>query len=120
PTCTAARDNGVAAATIVMGTTVTPGAFVEVTLNERVAGAGTNTALVDASNNPAAAPQARQANATAPETTAPTISSASGAVGSQTVVVNFSEPAYCTNVVPSAFILTDNDSSTVHPPFTAV
>jgi hypothetical protein len=120
PICTAARDNGVTQGTIVMSATVTPGAFVEVTLNEKVAGAKTNTSFVDASNNPAAAPQARQANATSPETVPPTISSASGAVGSTTVVVNFSEPVYCTNVVPGDFILTDNDPATVDPTVTAV
>src|SRR5947207_12180 len=120
PICTAARDNGVTQATIVMGSTVTPGAFVEVTLNEKVAGAGTNTSFVDASNNPAAAPQARQANATAPETVAPTITSASGAVGSTTVTVNFSEAVYCTAAVPSDFVLTDNDTTTVDPTVTAI
>src|SRR5207302_2198509 len=121
PMCTAARDNGVTSATIVMGATVTPGAFVEVTLNENpTAGSGSNTSIVDSSNNPAAAPQARQATASAPETVPPTISSASGAVGSTKVTVNFSEPVYCTNAIPSDFVLTDNDSSTVDPTITAI
>jgi len=120
PICTAARDNGVTSATIVMSATVTPGAFVEVTLNETVLGAGTNTSITDSSNNPAAAPQARQATATSPETTPPTINSASGAVGATTVTVNFSEAVYCTAVVPGDFVLTDNDTTTTDPTVTAV
>jgi hypothetical protein len=121
PTCTAARDNGVTTATIVMSTSVTPGAFVEVTLNENpTAGSGTNTSIVDASNNPANAPQARQATATTPETTAPTITSASGAVGSTSVTVNFSEAVYCTTAVPGDFVLTDNDTTTTDPTVTAI
>jgi hypothetical protein len=120
PICTATKDNAVTSAQIVMPTNVTPGAFVEVTLNETVLGAGTNTSIVDTSGNVANAPQARQATATAPETTPPTITSASGAVGASSVTVNFSENVYCTGAVPGSFALTDNDSTTVDPTITAI
>jgi hypothetical protein len=118
--CTASRDNAVSTATIVMPTAVTPGALVEVTLRERVLGSGVNSSIVDMSGNAAAAPQARQATASAPETVPPTITSASGAVASTTVTVNFSEPVYCTNAIPSDFSLSDNNTSTVDPTITAI
>jgi len=120
--CTASRDNAVTSATIVLNPAnpAPPGAFVETTLKETVLGAGTNTSIIDMASNAAAAPQSRQANATAPETTAPTISSASGAVGSSTVVVNFSEAVYCPTGTPAAsWALTDNNSTTVDPTITA-
>jgi hypothetical protein len=120
PICNAARDNATSTAQIVMPTNITPGAFVEVTLNETVLGAGTNTSIVDTSNNVANAPQARQATATAPETTPPTITSASGAVGGTSVTVNFSENVFCTGAVGADFSLTDNDSTTVDPTITAI
>jgi len=106
-----------------MPTNITPGALVEVTLRETVLGAGTNTSIVDTSGNVAAAPQARQATATAPETTPPTITSASGAVGATTVTVNFSEPVYCNNAgagVPASWTLNDNNTATTDPTITAI
>ena len=123
PICTASRDNAVSTATIVMPNNITPGAFVEVTLNETALGTGTNTSIIDVSNNAASAPQARQATATAPETTAPTITSASGAVGATSVTVNFSEPVYCNNAgagVPASWVLTDNNTTTTDPTVTAI
>ena len=118
--CTASRDNAASTATIVMPTNITPGALVEVTLNETVLGAGTNTSIVDTSSNVANAPQARQATASAPETTPPTVTSASGAVGATSVTVNFSENVYCTGGAPGDWTLTDNNSSTTDPTITAV
>ncbi|MGH3369143.1 MAG: Ig-like domain-containing protein, partial [Nocardioidaceae bacterium] len=124
PTCTAARDNGVTSANIVMSQTVTPGAFVEVTLNETVTGdnTGFNSRIADAAGNDIAAPQARQATAAAPETTAPTLVSATGPVGSTTVTVNFSEPIYCTGLdfgslatASTDIAIVDNDNTTVDP-----
>jgi hypothetical protein len=66
---------------------------VEATLNETTTGANAN--YEDASGNPAAAPQARQAVATAPETTKPDLTAASGNVGSTTITLTFSEPIFC-------------------------
>ena len=120
PICTAARDNAASTATIVMPTNVTPGAFLEVTLNETVLGAGTNTSIIDVSSNAAAAPQARQATATAPETVAPTVTSASGAVGALSVTVNFSEPVYCTLATAASWTLSDNNTATTDPTVTAI
>jgi hypothetical protein len=124
PLCSAARDNGVTSASIVMTSTVTPGAFVEVTLNETVPGdnTGFNSRIADAAGNDIAAPQARQTTAQAPETTAPTLVSATGPVGSTTVTVNFSEPVYCTGldfgtpaVASTDIAIADSDTTTVDP-----
>jgi IPT/TIG domain/Bacterial Ig-like domain len=121
PICTAARDNGVASAQIVTNTVVPPGSFVETTLAETVTGAGTNTSITDASGNAAAAPQARNATAGSPETTAPTITSATGGVGATAITVNFSEPVYCTGFSfnSSDISISDNDAATVDPTATS-
>jgi hypothetical protein len=123
PTCNAAVDNGVSSAVIdVTPNTITPGALVEVTLNTRGAAtaASDNEAIQDAAGNFIAAPQARQATATAPETTKPTLVSAAGAVGSSTITLTFSEPVYCTGFTfidptQSDIAITDNNSSTTDP-----
>jgi hypothetical protein len=120
PICTAAFDNAVTTATVVLGAGVNtppPGSLVETTLNETVLGAGTNTSIVDTSSNPAVAPQARDATASAPETTPPTITSITGAVGATTIVINFSEAVYCTGFSADStdITLTDNNASTVDP-----
>jgi hypothetical protein len=81
-------DDAVSTFAIFLNQPLPNGSFVETTIQS-----GTNT--TDASANAAKAPQAHQATAVAPETTKPTISSASGAVGSTTINVNFSEPVYC-------------------------
>jgi hypothetical protein len=94
PTCTAAQDTGVTSATLFLASAIPPGAFTEVTLN--TAGSTTaNVNITDLVGNAIKAPQAQTATATAPETTAPTITSASGAVGSSTITLNFSEPVWC-------------------------
>jgi hypothetical protein len=119
PVCTAARDNGVTTATLQLATPMPNGAFVEATL---LASAGnTNTRIVDAAGNPASAPQSRQATATAPESTPPTITSVTGAVGSTTITVNFSEPVYCTGFTFDATDITldDNNAATTDPVATA-
>jgi len=95
-----------------------PGAFVEVDLLP-FGSATRNTHIVDQANNTIKAPQAQTATATAAPTTAPTMSSASGAVGSTTVVINFSQPVYCTLLTAGEFKLDDNNASTVDPTFTA-
>jgi hypothetical protein len=117
PICNAARDNTVSAGTIVMSQSVTPGALVEVTLNETVLGGGVNVSIADAAGNDIAAPQARQATALQPETTAPTITSASGAVGGTSITINFSEPVYCTGFSfdTTDITITDNDATTTDP-----
>jgi len=120
PICTSATDRSNATTTgalIVNTTTPIPqGAFVEATLNESSVGAGENIRLVDVANNPATAPVSRQATATAAETTPPTIASASGAVGTQTIKVTFSEPVYCTGTQPPAASWSLNDFNTTNDP----
>jgi hypothetical protein len=121
PTCDAEFDNGVTSAVLDLTTAMPNGAFVEATLNTR--GTATtdsdNEAIRDQAGNFIDAPQSRQATATAPETTAPTITSASGAVGSTTITINFSEPVRCgAGLAADDFTLTDNNTATVDPTIT--
>jgi IPT/TIG domain/Bacterial Ig-like domain len=125
PLCSATTTrDGVTSANVIASQTVTPGAFVEVTLNETVIndGTGMNIRIADAAGNAAAAPQARQATAGVLETTPPTLTSATGAVGATTVTVNFSEPVYCTGldfgslaVASTDISISDSDTTTVDP-----
>jgi hypothetical protein len=117
PACNAARDNGVSTATLQLTNPVPNGAFVEATLNAVPGGTSTNTDITDAAGNAANAPQSRQATATAPETTAPTISSITGAVGATTLTITFSEPVYCTGFSfdTTDITITDNNNATTDP-----
>jgi len=123
PVCNTAVDNGVTSAVIDMGaTSITPGAFVEVTLNVRTLGTPTTTtadneSIRDKAGNPANAPQAHQATATTPETTKPTLASASGATGTTTLVLTFSEPVRCAGTwnPATSVTMTDFNSSTTDP-----
>lgn len=126
PLCNAAADNGVTSGVIDMGaTTITPGAFVEVTLNVRTLGTPITTTadaeeFRDKAGNPANAPQARQATATTPETTKPTLASASGATGTTTLTLTFSEPVRCAGTWNPAtqVTMTDFNSATTDPTIT--
>jgi hypothetical protein len=118
PTCNAARDNAVSTATLTLNTAMPNGAFVETTLNSiPLVGGTTNPSIVDVAGNPAAAPQSRQATATAPETTPPTLASASGAVGTTTLALTFSEPVQCSGTYNPVgnITLTDFNSATSDP-----
>jgi hypothetical protein len=123
PVCTAAFDNAVTSGVIILGVPAPNGAFVETTINETVIadGTGSNVRIVDTSSNPIAAPQSRQATATAPETTPPTITAVTGAVGTTTITITFSEPVYCTGLSYDStdFTLTDNNSATIDPSIVA-
>jgi hypothetical protein len=120
PTCNAAKDNAAATAILTISPAMPNGAFVETTLNSIPAvGGTTNTSIVDTAANAANAPQSRQASATAPTTSAPTLVSASGAVGATTMTLTFSQPIYCTGFVPAGNItLNDNNTATVDPTVT--
>jgi len=120
PTCTTARDNGVTTATLQLTNSLPNGAFVETTLNASPTTGTNNPNIVDAAGNAASAPQSRQATATAPETTAPTISSVTGAVGATTATITFSEPVRCgAGFAPATNItLTDNNAATTDPSVT--
>jgi hypothetical protein len=122
PVCSAAFDNGVTTAKLFLATAIPPGAFTEVTLNELVAGAGNNPDIRDIAGNLIKAPQAQTATATTSPTGAPTILSASGAVGASTVQIKFSEPVYCTapSPAPAEWKLDDGNPATVDPTFTGV
>jgi IPT/TIG domain-containing protein len=116
PICTAARDNGVTTATLTLTNPMPNGAFVETTLLA-FGSASTNTDITDAAGNPASAPQSRQSTAVAPETTAPTISSVTGAVGATSLTITFSEPVRCSGgwTPVGNITLTDNNSATTDP-----
>jgi hypothetical protein len=93
PQCTAAKDNGVTDVILQLTTPMPNGAFVEVTLNGTTATRNAN--ITDSAGNTASAPQARQATATAPDATAPTLVSASGTNGTSIVTLTFSKPVQC-------------------------
>jgi len=116
PTCDSltAPTTGVTTANLFLATAVPPGAFVEVDLNQNTpattlnptpaSAAGTckptslstcNTNWIDSSGNTIMAPQGQTANAQTAPGGAPTITSASGAVGTSTVTVNFSQAIFC-------------------------
>ena len=128
PLCNAAKDNGVTSSILTIDNSMPNGAFTELTLNPQVTTPGTscggsssrNENYQDAAGNCASAPQSRQATATAPETTAPTLVSASGAVGSSTLTLNFSEPVECaaTWLPASNVTLTDFNTATTDPTVT--
>ena len=108
--------------TLTLANPMPNGAFVEATLNIRgvATTASDNEDIRDIAGNFASAPQSRQATATAPETTAPTIVSAQGAVGSTTVTVTFSEPVYCTGLTFGGedITLDDSNAATADPTVT--
>jgi len=112
PLCNAAKDNAVTSAILTLTNAMPNGAFVETTLNAIPTTGTTNTSIVDTSANPANAPQSRQANAAAPSTSAPTLASASGAVGATVLKLTFSQPIYCTGFVPTGGTITLNDNNT--------
>ena len=117
PTCNAALDNAVTTSILTLTTPMPNGAFVETTLMSVGTSSTRNQDFQDVAGNFASAPQARQATATAPETTKPTIASAQGAVGSTTITVTFSEPVYCTGFSFDAtdIGITDSNASTTDP-----
>ena len=120
PVCNAAKDNATTTAILSLATAMPNGAFVETTLNAIAPSTTRNTNIIDQANNSASAPQSRQATATAPETTAPTLVSASGAVGSSTLTLTFSEPVKCGGGwTPNGNItLNDFNSTTTDPTVT--
>ncbi|MDQ2915091.1 MAG: IPT/TIG domain-containing protein, partial [Chloroflexota bacterium] len=112
PNCTVANDTFSATANLILTTPMPTGAFVETTLGVVTLGTPTTAAadnedIRDAAGNPAAAPQSRQATASAPDTTAPTVTSASGNVGGLSITINFSEPVYCSGGTPAGTLAFD-------------
>lgn len=127
PTCVATADVGATTVTLQLASNIPNGAFTELTLN---LSAGTcvpattatcNVNITDLTGNTAVAPQSRQTTATLPETTAPTISAITGAVGTTTLTITFSEPVYCTGFSfdSTDITLTDNNALTTDPSVTA-
>jgi hypothetical protein len=116
PACNASKDNAVTSFTLQLGGNMPNGAFVETTLNNAGTSATRNANIVDQAGNTASAPQSRQATATAPETTAPTLVSASGAVGSSTLTLTFSEPVKCAGTWSPAANITLNDFNSTNNP----
>jgi hypothetical protein len=85
------------------------GAFVTVTFNTP---SGFLAPIEDSDGNKLVGPQTRTATVTPPETTRPTILSATAFVGSSTLTLTFSEPVYCLPFSPfSTFAIRDDDPS---------
>jgi len=112
PLCNAAADNGVTSANLQLINAAPIGALVIVTLNT----SGGN-AIRDNLGQATVAPQTRTATASAPETTRPTITSASASVGSTTLTINFSEPVFCTGLSfdSTDIFMTDSNPATTDP-----
>jgi len=111
PTC----DSGdvVATANLAFPLEVPSGAFVGVTLNGLFFGSA--GPFADSDGNPIEAPQTRTATATRPETTRPTLLSATATLGSRTLTLTFSEPVYCgfsLMFTASDFTISDDDAAT--------
>jgi len=115
-------DDAITTATLTLQSAVSNGAFVEATLNDfpyttsAVTQGDENANITDDPGNAAAAPQARQATATAPETTEPELISASGNVSSSTILLTFSEPVYCRGLAVTTDIDVDADDPDVTDP----
>jgi hypothetical protein len=125
PTCNTALDNLVTTSTLQLSTAMPNGAFVEATLNAVGTSTTRNQDYQDAAGNTASAPQARQATATAPETTQPVLVSAQGAVGATQMTLTFSEAIYCTGLdlgtpatASTDIAISDGNASTVDPTVT--
>jgi hypothetical protein len=141
PLCDSATapTTGVTTANLFLTTALPPGAFVEVDINQNTpasplnptpaSAAGTckpaslstcNTNFIDASGNTMVAPQGQTASAQSAPGGAPTIASATGAVGTSTVTVNFSQAIFCPAAtqptVPGHFTL--SSGGTGDPTFT--
>jgi hypothetical protein len=110
PLCTAAADNGVASASLVLVSAPSPGSQIDVTLT-----ATGHLELRDSDGNLTNGPQTRTATAGAPETVPPALVSAAGDLGTTTVRLSFSEPVWCLGFNPFHFVLTDNNASTTDP-----
>ena len=113
PLCTAPADNGVTNASLILGAPVTSGSPVDVTLS-----AGGGLSIRDAAGNFASGPQTRTATAGSPETIPPTIVSATGALGSTTFTLTFSEPVFCSifSFNGEDIVISDNDPATTTDP----
>jgi hypothetical protein len=112
PLCNAAADNGITSANLQLINAAPIGALVIVTLNT-----SGGAAIRDNVGRATVAPQTRTATATGPETTRPTITSASASVGSTTLTINFSEPVFCTGLSfdSSDIFMTDSNPATTDP-----
>ena len=118
--CNVLFSNAVTSARLFLVFPVPAGALVEVHLNELVPAAGNNPDIRDAAGNLITAPQVQTAAVTAPPTTPPTITSASGTVGASTVRINFSEPVFCpTSLFAGEFVLNSGNPAAIDPTFTA-
>lgn len=116
PICNALANNGVLIANLILVAVPAPGSLVAVTLT-----AAGGLAIRDEAGNQASAPQARLTIAALPDTTPPTLTSASGQVGGTIVTVTFSEPIFCTllSFDPTDIFITDSNSATIDPTATA-
>jgi hypothetical protein len=130
PTCNATKSNGVTSAYLFLASSFPPGAFVEVDLLATsttkppcVNNTSCVTRYIDSAGNTINAPQAQTMTATNASSTPPSITSASGAVGSSLVKINFSVPVWCDAAAGFSFTnftLNSGDPTKTDPTFTAV
>lgn len=107
PTCNSSASNGVTTANVFLTTAAPNGSFVAVTL-ETQGGAK----LRDAAGNLAVAPRSNTTTATAADTTAPTLTGASGNGGSTTLTLTFSEPVFCADPLDAGDVTAGTIAST--------
>ncbi|MGH2492801.1 MAG: hypothetical protein ACRDF9_14995, partial [Candidatus Limnocylindria bacterium] len=112
PPCNSTADNGVVSAFLVLTTAPPAGSLVAVTLTA-VGGA----ILQDQDGLAVAAPQTHTAIATSPDTTRPTLTTASGDVGSTVITLGFSKDVYCAGFSFNAtdIVVTDNNPALPDP-----
>lgn len=106
PPCNVTADNGVVSALLVLAAPPPAGWLVAVTLTP-VGGA----ILQDQAGLTVAAPTTHTAIATSPDTTRPTLTSASGDVGSTVITLGFSKNVYCAGFSFNAtdIVISDNN-----------
>lgn len=114
PTCDSntAATNGVTSFNVFLSAPVVNGDIVTVRLNTRT-GTATNDGIQDAVGNKATAPRTNSATATAPDTTKPTLVSASGNGGSTTLTLTFSEPVYCSDALDAGDVKLESGTTTI-------
>jgi hypothetical protein len=108
PACNATFTNGVTTANVFLTTAAPNGSFVAVTLETQ----GGNK-LRDTAGNLAVAPRSNTTTATAPDTTAPTLTGASGSGGSTTLTLTFSEPVWCGDAREAGDITVTTGTTTI-------
>jgi len=108
PACNSTFTNGVTTANVFLTTAAPTGSFVAVTLETQ----GGNK-LRDTAGNLAVAPRSNTTTAGAADTTAPTLTGASGNGGSTTLTLTFNEPVWCGDAREAGDITVTTGTTTI-------